>query len=54
MFSALIVTKAGLRGEVYGCLAQIHAQYMTSPETLPQVQSIEEFFDSHQIRNCHT
>lgn len=42
MFSALMVTKAALRGEVIGRLAQIHAQYTTSAETLPQVQHIEE------------
>ena len=42
MFSALIMTKPALRGEVIGRLAQIRAQYTTSAETLPQIKSIEE------------
>ena len=42
MFTALIMTKAALRGEVIGRLDQLHARYVNSVETLPQVQNIEK------------
>jgi hypothetical protein len=42
MFSALMVTKASLRGEVLGRLAQMHEQYSQTTEPLPDFQAVED------------
>jgi hypothetical protein len=46
MFSALLLTKAALRGEVVGRLGQIYATYIASPETSALVQRIEKILQS--------
>ena len=42
MFSALIVTKASLRGEVLGRLGLLRSQYSKTAEPLPELQAVEE------------
>jgi hypothetical protein len=50
MFSALMVTKASLRGEVLGRLAQMHEQYSKTTEPLPDFQAVEDAWLRAQVK----